>query len=78
MKINLSVYELWFWRISIIGLIIFNLYLFNTRPITIERTTIYYATFTPEGEVKVENPQVNKSMGCNIYWRAKGYPCFNY
>lgn len=76
MKINLSVYELWFWRISIVLLWIGFVYLNMTKPVNIENTKIYYATFTPEGEIKVEQPKINKSMGCNIYWRAKGYPCY--
>lgn len=76
MRINLNVYELWFWRISIILLWTGFLYLNYTRPVDIKTTQIYYATFTPEGEIKVEEPKINKSMGCNIYWRAKGYPCY--
>lgn len=70
--------ELWIWRIIIILLIIFSFYIYETRPITIENTKIYYATFTSEGELKIEQPKINKSMGCNTYWRAKGYSCYEY
>lgn len=77
MKPSITVYELWVWRISIPLLIIFSLHLYKSRPISVENTKIYYATFTPEGELKIESPQINKSMGCSIYWRAKGYPCYD-
>jgi hypothetical protein len=77
MKINVTVYELWFWRISIPLLLLICAFLYQSRPLNTETTKIFYATFTPEGELKIENPPINKSMGCNIYWRAKGYPCFD-
>ncbi len=76
MEINLSVQELWFWRVSIILLWVLLIYT-SIHPYTIETTEIYYATFTPESELKIEEPQIYKSMGCNIYWRAKGYPCYD-
>jgi len=60
------------WIMVIIAVVV-NLIL---QPVNIETTQIYYATFTPEGELKIEEPKINQSMGCNIYWRAKGYPCY--
>ena len=69
------IYERWFTRISIIGLIVFTLYLWQTRPLTIETTRIYYAIIE-NGEVRVEKTDPNMSMGCNAYWRIKGFPCY--
>ena len=67
--------EKWLLRISVIGLIIFTLYLWQTRPISIETTKIYYAVIE-NGKVKIEKTEPIMSMGCNTYWRIKGYPCY--
>ncbi len=61
----------------IILLLILRIYFIEKRMDTFQEGKTINATFLPEGELKVEEPKINKSMGCNIYWRAKGYPCYD-
>jgi len=35
-----------------------------------------WRTVSCDGRLKIEDPAVNESMGCNTYWGAKGYPCY--
>jgi len=68
--------EIWIHRILFFMIFAICLFIYQTRPVSIKNTEIYYTTLDNGKVVDIEGPITGKSMGCNIYWRVKGYPCY--